>query len=414
VKPTLVLHDIDMATIGAVNEQLPVQAHIQNTGSDALQEPLELYHDGRLLASRQVRLDPGESDTLKMTVSFSGPGNYTVTAGPISKSISVNPIWIDDNDNGLIDAGERSFVHFGEALEAAQSGDIILVNPGHFHVDSSALPLIVDVPDLTIRSVEGYEKTIIEAVDANEEAYEGHALFSVKTDGVVIEGFTLLLGVYNVYVEKAKNVQIRNNFFNMSRRYHIYMVDASDVTIAQNRSRVGRYNFLTADGCSDCLIEGNYHFEDPCGYMLINSNGNTISRNHFDSLSWYGVTLRFSNDNIIEDNYFERGRILGLQCRGGCTGNTIRGNTFEGNRTEAILMSGNCRDNLITQNNIVENRGLAITNESPYSIEASGNWWGADDGPGGYGPGSGDTVDKNVEVDSWLKSPVRNSWPEIR
>jgi parallel beta-helix repeat protein len=414
VKPTLVVHGVDMPTIGAVNEGLRVQAHIQNIGSDVLQETLELCHDGRVLGSRQVRLDPGESDTVKMTVSFSGPGHYTVTAGLLSKSVSVNPIWIDDNNNGLIDGNERSFVHFGEALEAAKAGDVILVNPGHFHVDAEALPLVVDVPDLTIRSVEGYEKTIIEAVDANEEAYEGHALFSVTADGAVIEGFTLKLGVYNVYVHKAKDVQIRKNFFNMSRRYHIYMVDAFNVTIAENRSRVGRYNFLTASNCTGCLVEGNYHYEDPCGYMLRDSDRNTIKRNHFDSLSWYGVSLDNSSNNLVENNLFEGSRICGLQMRGTSVGNRIIRNTFVDNRTEAVLITGGSRDNEVHQNNITGNRGLAVTNETPYRLDAVKNWWGSEGGPAGAGPGSGDTVDKNVEVDSWLKSPVGNSWPALR
>jgi parallel beta-helix repeat protein len=413
-KAKLALRDLDIPTIGAVGQGLPVRVHIQNIGSYALEEILELHEGERTLASRQIRVGPGESETVVMFASFPAPGQYTVAVGQLSASVSVNPVWIDGNTNGVIDAGEQSFVQLEDALTAAESGDVIMVSPGRFQIDSSALPLIVDKPNLTIRSVEGYNKTIIEAVNANEEDYEGHALFSVTANGVIIEGFTLKLGVYNVYVENAKDVQIRNNYFNTSRRYHIYMVESSNVKIANNRSRVGRYNFLTTVKCTGCLVEGNYHFEDPCGYMLRDSHGNTIKDNHFDSLSWYGVSLDNSNNNLVENNLFEGSRICGLQMRGTSVGNRIIRNTFIDNRTEAVLITGGSRENEVTQNNILNNRGLAVTNESWHMLDAAKNWWGSADGPGGIGPGSGDTVDKNVNFSPWLKSPAKNSWTSHR
>ncbi|HIE17169.1 MAG TPA: hypothetical protein EYP71_03135 [Dehalococcoidia bacterium] len=35
-------------------------------------------------------------------------------------------------------------------------------------------------------------------------------------------------------------------------------------------------------------------------------------------------------------------------------------------------------------------------------LDAENNWWGANDGPGGVGPGSGDAVSANVDYDPWL------------
>jgi parallel beta-helix repeat protein len=229
---------------------------------------------------------------------------------------------------------------------------------------------------------------------------------------VTIQGFTLRRAVYNIFVKDAAKTRILNNFFNVCRRYHIYMEGASEAEIAENRSRVGRYNVLTMRDSHDCLVRDNYHYEDPCGYMATESHRNTFLRNHFDSLSWYGITLINSNDNLIEDNLFHHGRILGFQIRQGGEGNRVVKNTFYGNRTEAILMGNAAKNNIIAQNNILANRGLSLTNESGSPVEAARNWWGATDGPGGAGPGSGDEVDGRVRFEPWLKAPVKNSWTD--
>lgn len=412
VPAALVYEEMEAPTTVGVKEPVSVHVTVRNAGSEPLKETVFLRQGEKTVASQALTLAPGEEKVAAMQAVFPRAGRYELSAGELKKSVSVNPLWIDANGNGQLDAKEASFAGFPEALQAAKAGDLILVNPGHFLIDSSALPLRIDQLGLTIRSAAGYEQTIVQAVDANEERQEQHALFYVAADGVTIEGLTLSTGVYNVHVEKAKETVIRNNFFNVSRRYHIHMVDAAGVEIAENRSRVGRYNFLTMTNSSGCVIRDNYHYEDPCGYMAINSHNNSFLRNHFDSLSWYGITLQNSNNNLVEDNLFEAGRILGLQCRNGCAGNRIVKNTFLGNRTEAVLMTGHCTDNIITQNNILGNRGLAVTNESDGPVDAAGNWWGAPDGPGGQGPGSGDTVDENVRFESWLKEAVRNSWTE--
>jgi len=40
------------------------------------------------------------------------------------------------------------------------------------------------------------------------------------------------------------------------------------------------------------------------------------------------------------------------------------------------------------------------------SLNAQDNWWGAADGPGGVGPGSGDEVGEHVDYDPWLLGAV--------
>ena len=42
-------------------------------------------------------------------------------------------------------------------------------------------------------------------------------------------------------------------------------------------------------------------------------------------------------------------------------------------------------------------------------MDATNNWWGAANGPGPVGPGSGDKVSIGVTFKPWLRSPNRNS-----
>ena len=125
-----------------------------------------------------------------------------------------------------------------------------------------------------------------------------------------------------------------------------------------------------------------------------------------------GITFHGSDDNIIEDNLFEAGRINGLQIRSGSKGNRIIKNTFRNHIKEAILIDSDSKDNQIHNNNIVGNKGLAFCNETPFTIDTPNNWWGSPDGPSGAGDGSGDYVDTKVQYKPWLKTPVKNRWED--
>ncbi|MCK4304484.1 MAG: hypothetical protein KAY24_09625, partial [Candidatus Eisenbacteria sp.] len=53
-------------------------------------------------------------------------------------------------------------------------------------------------------------------------------------------------------------------------------------------------------------------------------------------------------------------------------------------------------------NNIVGNTLYGVLNVGEVTVNATYNWWGADDGPRGFGPGTGDAVSANVDYDPWL------------
>jgi CSLREA domain-containing protein len=64
----------------------------------------------------------------------------------------------------------------------------------------------------------------------------------------------------------------------------------------------------------------------------------------------------------------------------------------------AVSVTGNC---------ILGNGGIAFYNGTSFSQNATGNWWGAADGPGPVGPSAfGDRVSTNVDYSGFLTAPL--------
>lgn len=325
----------------------------------------------------------------------------------IDEPIPVNPIWIDHDKDGVLDTNEKSFNTFPTAIEQANAGDVIMVLPGNLYIRADQLPVLVNKPRLVIRSALGAERTVIQVEGANQDLRKQNSLFLLKADGITIDGLTLKAATYNVCVDSARDCIIKNNIFNFSKWYHIYLVNSSGIKVQNNHGRASLYSFLQMDNCENCLIEDNHIYGDPCGFRVDSSNNNLFRKNHFDGLAWYGITLNNSEDNIIEGNLFDSGRIEGLELRGASLRNLITGNTFRNQKNSAILLDGESRENKIHRNNITGNRGMGLTNETNYQVDADNNWWGAPDGPSGENKGSGDAVDKNVRFLPWLTKPVK-------
>lgn len=85
-----------------------------------------------------------------------------------------------------------------------------------------------------------------------------------------------------------------------------------------------------------------------------------------------------------------------------CNNAMIIGNQIEGNSTGISLdYGGSCQAH---RNNIEDNTfGAHVT---AGELDATYNYWNAADGPGGVGPGSGDSVTAGVIYEPWLTSPV--------
>jgi hypothetical protein len=82
----------------------------------------------------------------------------------------------------------------------------------------------------------------------------------------------------------------------------------------------------------------------------------------------------------------------------------VQGNNFTDNSFGIYVFDTQTRLTGITVNfnNIVDNSWFGVRNDGNATLDATRNWWGANDGPSHAGPGSGDAVSANVDFEPWL------------
>jgi len=157
-----------------------------------------------------------------------------------------------------------------------------------------------------------------------------------------------------------------------------------------------------------------------CGYMW-HPNGvtadNTYIHNNYVYNNTYGISVQDkSNGTIIENNDIHNSSYDGIDI---CNfygyypqDTSIRYNKIYNNNQERDNTSGGIwidegilgDEIIIIYNNIYSNNVYGLLNTSSTNIiNAENNWWGANDGPSGVGPGSGDAVSANVDYDPWLR-----------
>ena len=166
-----------------------------------------------------------------------------------------------------------------------------------------------------------------------------------------------------------------NNTFTNIERIGM-MAYGSGVTNAQ---MIG--NTYTGKGAGDWL---DYGIEIGGG-AIATITGNTITNCGISTSGW-------ASAGILVSTYYGAG-----------TAATITGNTLTGNEYGIAIGYDAGDTSVVTAhfNNISGNTDGVDTTSGTVTTDATYNWWGDNSGPGGVGPGTGDTVSANVNYDSW-------------
>lgn len=95
---------------------------------------------------------------------------------------------------------------------------------------------------------------------------------------------------------------------------------------------------------------------------------------------------------------------------------TVSGSTFVGNFANgsgAAIAVGTAlgTPTTIGTSCFIGNADVAVVSTNSSAIEANGNWWGSSDGPGGEGPGSGDSIDQDVVATTFATGPLAGCRP---
>ncbi|MDH4137950.1 MAG: right-handed parallel beta-helix repeat-containing protein, partial [Anaerolineae bacterium] len=258
---------------------------------------------------------------------------------------------------------------------------------------------------------------------------------------VTMDGFTLIGDPTNPLADTsvircwANNVTIRNNI--IDGKYDVLYKGGDTLTVDHNRMVVNKVgvtvqpnlatNVTVSDNvftlgpspatdaaaiymtsCSQCSVTGNAATDFINGNGLGGSNlGHlTVSGNTFTG-NRKGVNIWGSSTYItISDNNLSRSGQCGIEIKGqdiDITGNTINNNSDSGIKIARHVID--TQRVAIHQNNITGNTNYGvwvdITAVSEI-IDAACNWWGAVNGPSGFGSGSGDAVSDNVAFQPWL------------
>jgi len=174
------------------------------------------------------------------------------------------------------------------AVDNASAGDTIIVRDGIYYES------IIVSKHLTIKSEKGPANCIVNGT--------GSDVFTLKADGIRIEGFTITGGCDGIHLKDSNNNTIINNNIISNYGFGIYLGNSNNNNISNNNisnNLNGIYLFLSNNNSiSNNNFSNKWH-----GIDLSGSNNNNISKNIIGPSS-YGISLLFSNENTIRKNEF--------------------------------------------------------------------------------------------------------------
>ncbi len=153
------------------------------------------------------------------------------------------------------------------AVDSASDGDTIVVRDGTYYEN------VFVNKQVTIKSENGPDNCTVNGT--------GSDVFTIKADGIKIEGFTITGGRRGIYILSNNNTIINNNISSNN-------CDGIELDNSNNNS----------------ISDNNISSNNWRGIFLYYSNNNIISNNNISSNKWYGIYLEDSNENTIRNNKF--------------------------------------------------------------------------------------------------------------
>jgi hypothetical protein len=391
-------------------------------------------------------------------------GLLLVGAGPVLAAATTR--WVNDDEltpaapgTSCADAG---YTMIQDAVDDAVAGDTIKVCPGTYNESVTvtfALTFLGPNAGVSGNGVRGAEAvvtsgaTTFNLLNGQNVTIDGFTItgafgiyVSGSTTNTLIQNNITTGGVRALTLDApGSNAGVLNNLLvSPVRSMHLSSGPYTNLTVSGNRfsgtgtiffsgnSSITGFTFTDNDvlqssnlasNISNGTVSGNT-FDAPAGSLLdtqMSLHNSTVTDNTFDGSdanacfqlfgSQFGLVP--SHHVTISDNTFS-------DCGGAAPFNyaiqlsndvhdiDIENNDissgFEGVNTRDVVPPWDVTDEIhINYNNITNNTSFGVRNgQQSGPLDAECNWWGAADGPGPVGPGSGDNVSPNVDYTPWL------------
>ena len=233
-------------------------------------------------------------------------------------------------------------------------------------------------------------------------AYTGHEVnatgITVTYPGndVLIQGNIVNHNTANIYTYEAHGVQILDN----------QVSDAADGRVMAGITADSDFDATATVGIAVTImgnsvknnLSGGSH-QGP-GIFLWGVNSGTVSGNEVVGSGDDGILIGSSGNIAITCNRFSENGLLVADPNAAAIdfGGVIPELEIYGFQPNPLGGFS------VHDNSFLGNRN-GIWNYDIVSVDARGNWWGAANGPGPVGPGSGDKVSLHVFYSPWLKRP---------
>jgi hypothetical protein len=383
-------------------------------------------------------------------------GLLLVGAGPVLAATLV----VDDDG---VQCPSPDYNTISAAVAASDPNDTIQVCAGNYNESVTvSYPLIFRGPNAGVswNGARGAEANVTSAVttfnllNGQNVTIDGFAItgdfgiyVSGSTSGTLIQD-NITTGITRALTLDApgSNAGVLNNLLvSPVRSMHLSSGPYANLTVSGNRfsgtgtiffsgnSSITGFTFTDNDvlqssnlasNISNGTVSGNT-FDAPAGSLLdtqMSLHNSTVTDNTFDGsdanacFQLFGSQFALvpSHHVTISDNTFgDCGGAVApfnyaIQLSQDVHHIYIRNNQisdgFEGVNTRDALPPWSVAglEIHINRNNITDNTSFGVRNGQMGVLDAECNWWGAADGPGPVGPGSGDNVSLNVDYTPWL------------
>lgn len=341
---------------------------------------------------------PTDYATILLAVNAPGCSTINVAAGTYNENVTINRTLTLNGAQAMIDARTRSGA---ESVINGSTGANLTITANNVTVDGFTLNGPVS---------QGSAAVVMNGGNSGE---------TIQNNIFNNPGRAVSFNTSNTLLTKNR---VNNIFATAGDGFQANSSPVNHVTVSDNNFSGANGSIYNADitiieGNANIVVKGNKATKDGTLVALFKTNGAQISGNTVISdgaSSAIYIGGGDSNVTVSKNTVSSAGSAVNIANGFGIGANasiTIQRNNLHNNlRGIKVGATAVTSANTVVahRNKLTDNSEFGFNNLSTFSANATCNWWGAANGPGPIGPGSGDKVSTNVTFSPWLKSSNLN------